>query len=178
MEPLLLHFDGQVSVVAANVPADMPVDARARAIAARQNDIMMMLEREGTAVEEAVSEKVRDFLAVAGARSAKLALADDEPRFTVTCELDGGDSPETARPSKEALEAVEHAIADALLDAVRARASQTGLWEPVVTVSYRRPEAQTRQSARSGSQAWRWLAGVLLALLVGVGVFVWHEGGR
>ncbi|MBU2534020.1 MAG: hypothetical protein KKB37_14860 [Alphaproteobacteria bacterium] len=146
----------------------------------RLNDVMIVLERDRDGIEHSL----RDGVSALGSENrstehvvdtVSLTVDDKEPRFQVALLLrsrGGAQSEPPKPPSRQQLADWERRLAQAMTEAIEARAANGSArrWQPLVTVT--RPEEAERQGRRRMSSRWSMLLFLLLAIVIAVGWYL------
>ena len=170
MEPAVITIDGQIDLIDQQSPSHEDSSGVGRARLSRLNDVMIVLERERSAVEGDLTERLTGAVLTGGIESLTLNLDEQTPKFSIAIQLSS--EIETARPITTAQRrALEMATTAEIVATIQKHASyaEKPRWQPNVTAVCRSAVPGTAKQARVTSIWLRTLFWLLAAVILGVG---------
>ena len=164
---------GRVDVVAANLPADMAAEDRERARAARECNVLVVLERHQAALERVINQRASDAMPNGVSTTTELAFDDELPGFSVrvtpNCSDGEGDGLDRHAISSDLAEIVSEAVSSEIAE----RATQIGMWRADVSAAPKTNAAAAANVAIATQSVGAYAAVLWLIGLAIVGVGFW-----
>lgn len=165
------ELEGRVEVVGANLPQDMGEAERARAKAARESNVVLVLERHQMALEAGIAERVAAIMPE-GIRAVTQVTFDDlAPAFYVRVTPSGDEQQELDRQAISA--ALPEIVSDAVSSQIAERATQVGMWRADVKAAMKLRDQCSAETSSTVQSSGRYRAGLGLLGLAAVAAGLW-----
>ncbi|MCB1510702.1 MAG: hypothetical protein KDJ36_07340 [Hyphomicrobiaceae bacterium] len=155
-----IEVEGTIDVAERALPADMPQPARASARSRKIQDVLIVLERDKTAIEQLLVARAKTLMTTDATPPpnverptprVEVAFPPEAPAFSATVYQTGS---EGRAMSKQVGNAFAAAVREEFLAHVARRATNAGHWEVVVNAAPKRAVRQKSETATSYVGVW------------------------